>query len=64
MTFKAFRGDSETTCIHFDYQDERFSIDERHGRLVLSVDNADCHERILHEVQSHMVALMAPGFRE
>jgi hypothetical protein len=57
-------GDGDETWLRFVYMGQDFSIEDGGARLTLTVDDANCPDVILYEVQKHFVPLLSPEFAE
>lgn len=59
-----FGDDHEQIWLRFMYMGEDFCIQDGGERLKLSVDDGQCPESILHEVQRHFAPLLSPALSE
>jgi hypothetical protein len=57
LGFHSFSGDA---CLQFSYHGHEFSIQESGRLFVFKVEDSNCPDRILFEVQSHFAAILAP----
>ena len=64
LTRFANASDHEDAFITFRYCDHEFRIDERYGKLRLSVVSSQCPERVVYNVLQHFSWFLSPGLRE
>ena len=64
LTRFANASDHEDAFITFRYRDHEFRIDERFGKLRLSVLTSQCPERVIYDVLQHFSWFLSPGLRE
>lgn len=64
LTRFANASDREDAFMTFHYRDHDFRIDERYGKLRLSITSSQYSEQTVFQVLQHFSWLLSPGMRE
>ena len=64
LTRFANASEYEDAFVTFRYRDHEFRIDERYGKLRLSVVTSQCPERVIYSVLQHFSWFLSPGLKE
>jgi hypothetical protein len=62
--YLGFTSDRRDASMRFTFHGQDFCIREDSHRFTFAVDESNCPERILWEVQSHFAALLSPSLAD
>jgi hypothetical protein len=62
--YLGFTSDRRDASMRFTFHGQDFRIKEDNRRFAFAVEDSNCPERILWEVQSHFAALLSPSLTD